>query len=208
MGMSKEAAQRKTEILDAAEKLFTTKGYANTTINDILHEVEIAKGTFYYYFTSKKEVMNAVVDRFVDLEVNAAKAVKADQTLSAPEKILKIIMGQNQHELRKEKMIEELHVVGNAEMHQKSLTETILKLTPILTDVIEQGISEGVFATPYPKETIEILLVSASFIFDEGVFQWTPEEKLQKASAFIYILENVLAAKKGSFQYLLKKLSR
>src|SRR5690625_6745419 len=42
-----------------------------------------------------------------DLEVNAAKAVKADQTLSSPEKILKIIMGQNQHELRKEKMIEE-----------------------------------------------------------------------------------------------------
>src|SRR5690625_6835184 len=75
-------------------------------------------------------------------------------------------MKQNQHELRKEEMIEELHVVGNAEMHQKSLTETILKLTPILTDVIEQGISEGVFATPYPKETIEILLVSASFILD------------------------------------------
>lgn len=207
MKKPKSPEERKKEILDVAETFFTTKGYAETTINDILNEVGIAKGTFYYYFKSKEEVMHAVVDRFINMEVNAAKDVAANETLNAPEKIFGIIMAQNQHENGKEKMIKELHEVSNAEMHQKSLTETIMKLTPILTDVIEQGIKEGEFATPYPKETVEVLLVSSGFIFDEGIFQWTLEEQIQKAKAFVYILETVLGADKGSFDYLLKRLS-
>ena len=50
----KEADERRNEILDAAETLFTEKGYSKTTIIDILNQVGIAKGTFYYYFKSKE----------------------------------------------------------------------------------------------------------------------------------------------------------
>jgi AcrR family transcriptional regulator len=49
--------------------LFFTKGYAKTTVNDVLQEIGIAKGTFYYYFKSKEEVMDAVVMRFIDAGV-------------------------------------------------------------------------------------------------------------------------------------------
>jgi AcrR family transcriptional regulator len=206
MKAPKSPKERKTEILDAAEELFTTKGYSETTVNDILNKVGIAKGTFYYYFKSKEEVMNAITDRFIAIEVNAAEAIAANETIDAPEKIFQIIMTQNQNENRKEKMIEELHEVHNAEMHQKSLIGTIMQLTPVLTKVIEQGITEGVFKTPYPKETVEVLLVSSGFIFDEAIFQWDPIEQMQKAKAFVHILETVLGADKGGFQYLLAKL--
>lgn len=62
----KEAEARRNEILDAAEILFTGKGYAKTTIIDILEAVGIAKGTFYYHFKSKEEVMDAIIDRIVE----------------------------------------------------------------------------------------------------------------------------------------------
>ena len=62
MRISKEYDERKNEILDTAERLFHTKGYEKTTINDILKEVNIAKGTFYYYFKSKEEVMDALIE--------------------------------------------------------------------------------------------------------------------------------------------------
>lgn len=91
-------------------------------------------------------------------------------------------------------------------MHQKSLVETIQQLTPILTKVIEQGIAEGCFSTPYPKETIEILLVSSQFLFDEGIFGWQSDELLQKVVAFVYIVETTLGAEKGSFNYLLEMM--
>ena len=63
MRIVKEAEERRNEILDAAERLFSGKGYNHTTINHILDEVQIAKGTFYYYFKSKEEVMDAIIDR-------------------------------------------------------------------------------------------------------------------------------------------------
>src|SRR5699024_4279035 len=172
MKKSKSPEDSKKEIMDVAESLFITKGYAKTTINNILSEIDIAKGTFYYYFKSKEDVKDVIIDRFITIEVEAAEAIAADDTLKAPDKIFRIIMEEKHQGNKKEKMIEELHEVSNEKMHQKSLIETIKQLAPILTRMIEQGIVEGVFETPYPRETVEVLLVSSGFIFDDGIFQW------------------------------------
>lgn len=204
MRISKEYEERRTEIIDIAEKLFVIKGYLKTTVNDILKEVGIAKGTFYYYFKSKEEVMDAIVLRFVDTGVKAAKAIVDDNSLTAHEKLLKIIMGQKPTTEVKEEMINQLHQINNTEMHHKSLVETTLQLSPVLVKVIEQGIEEGVFNTPCPKEVIEFLLVSSTFLFDEGIFNWQPEEMIQKVQAFIYIMEVTLGAEKGSLSYMFK----
>ncbi|GIP34921.1 TetR/AcrR family transcriptional regulator [Paenibacillus sp. J2TS4] len=208
MRISKKPEERRNEILDAAEMLFTTQGYSNTTVNDILNKVGIAKGTFYYYFQSKEEVMDAIVMRFIGMGVQAAKQIAADPNLQAHEKIFQILMAQKPDTGRKEQMIEQLHEVNNAEMHQKSLVETILQLTPVLTEVIEQGIAEGTFRTPYPKETIEFLLVSSQFLFDEGIFEWPPDEWMQKALAFTYVMETTLGADQGSFSYVLEMIGQ
>lgn len=209
MRIVKKPEERRSEILDAAEMLFTTKGYSSTTVNDILNAVGIAKGTFYYHFQSKEEVMEAIVLRFIDAGVRGAKAIASDPHLKAHEKIFQILLAQKPETgQNKEQMLEQLHQVNNAEMHQRSLVESILQLTPVLTEVIEQGIAEGSLHTPHPKETVEFLLVSAQFLFDEGIFNWEPHELMQKAVAFTYILETTLGATKGSFAYMLEILGQ
>lgn len=209
MRIVKKPEERRNEILDAAETLFTTKGYVHTTVNDILNAVGIAKGTFYYHFQSKEEVMEAIVLRFIDAGVRAAKEIASDPRLTAHEKMFRILMAQKPEAGQsKEQMLEQLHQVNNAEMHQKSLVESILQLTPVLTEVIEQGIAEGSFHTPHPKETVEFLLASAQFLFDEGIFNWEPPELMQKAVAFTHILETTLGAAKGSFAYMLDILGQ
>ncbi|WP_438490895.1 TetR/AcrR family transcriptional regulator [Paenibacillus sp. IHBB 3054] len=202
MRISKEPEERRNEILDTAELLFFTQGYSRTTINDILQRIGIAKGTFYYYFKSKEEVMDAVVMRFIDAGVEAAKEIASDHRLSVHEKLLRIIMAQKPDSEGKEQLIEQFHQAENAQLHQKSLTETILRLTPVLTEVIEQGIEEQLFHTAYPRETVEFLLVASQFLLDEGIFQWQPEEILRKIEAFIHIMETSLGAKQGSFAYV------
>lgn len=203
MRVIKDPEERKNEILDAAEMLFTSKGYAKTTINDILNEVGIAKGTFYYYFKSKEEVMDAIIMRVVNAEVAAAKEIAANPEISALHKLFQILMMQRPAKGgSKEKMIEQFHQPNNAEMHQKSLVQSILRFTPIITEVVEQGIEENIFATDYPQETTEFLLVSSSFIFDEGLFDWQPAELLRKAEAFVNVMEMVLGAEKGSFDFV------
>ena len=202
MRILKKPEERKNEILDVAEELFETKGYSQTTVSDILQAVGIAKGTFYYYFQSKEEVMNAIVIRFTDMLVENAKVIASDPTLNAPEKLFRIIAAESLPSGRKEQLIEQLHTVGNAEMHQKSLVETVLQMTPVLTKVIQQGISEGTFKTPYPKEVTEFLLTSSQFLLDIGIFHWRLEDIRQKADAFAWIMETLLGAEKNSFAYI------
>lgn len=63
MRIVKEAEERKNEILDVAERLFGTKGFDNTSTNDILNEIGIARGTLYYHFKSKEDILDAMIER-------------------------------------------------------------------------------------------------------------------------------------------------
>ena len=54
---------RRLEIMRAAEKLFKKEGYAKTSVESIIKKVGIAKGTFYYYFKAKDEILKALVEQ-------------------------------------------------------------------------------------------------------------------------------------------------
>lgn len=202
MRVVKKPDERRNEILDAAEKLFAGKGYMKTTINDILQEVGIAKGTFYYYFKSKEEVMDAVAMRYIDMGTEAVKIVVEDKKLTALEKFRILLTKDVTKSENKDEILEEFHQVGDAQMHQKSLLMTIERLVPLITEIVIQGIEEKSFNTLYPKEVVEVIMIYLNTIFDEGLFQWTQEEKIQKAKALAYVMEKTLGAEKGSFDYM------
>ncbi|MDA2341517.1 TetR/AcrR family transcriptional regulator [Bacillus cereus] len=207
MRIVKEYEERRKEILETAERLFLTKGYTKTTVNDILKEIGIAKGTFYHYFKSKEEVMDEIIMRIIKEDVTKAKRIVSNPDIPVLDKLFKILMEQSPKSGDvKEKMIEQFHQPNNAEMHQKSLVQSIIHLSPILTEVLEQGIEEGIFSTPYPQETIELLLSSAQVIFDDGLFQWKPEEMINRAKAYIKMIEASVGAKEGSFDYMMEVL--
>ena len=63
MRVVKSAEERKNEILDVAEQLFAEKGFDNASTNDIIKKIGIARGTLYHHFTSKEEILDAIVDR-------------------------------------------------------------------------------------------------------------------------------------------------
>jgi AcrR family transcriptional regulator len=59
----REKALRYEAIVDAAERLFFSRGYENVTMDDIAKELELAKGTLYLYFKNKDELYFAIVLR-------------------------------------------------------------------------------------------------------------------------------------------------
>ena len=200
MRVVKDSEERRKEILDKSQMLFLTKGYAKTTINDILSEVEIAKGTFYYYYKSKEEVLDAIVSRVVDEGITKARQIIDNKNLAVEEKLLHVLLAQKIED--EPELIKNIHNINNAEMHQKSLTQFILKLSPLIGEIIQEGIDKGIFNTPYPKETAEILLASGNVIFDGGMFNWTQEEMGKKVMAFINAMEVLSGAKSGTFSFI------
>ena len=66
MRVSKDSEERKQELIDTAEKLFSEKGIANTAISAIVKELNVAQGLFYYYFKSKDDVIEAISKKYND----------------------------------------------------------------------------------------------------------------------------------------------
>ncbi|TLQ15748.1 TetR/AcrR family transcriptional regulator [Lactococcus raffinolactis] len=196
--------ERLTEILDAAEKLFATKSYDLTTVNDILEVVGIGKGTFYHYFKSKEEVMEAVLDRLTALIVEKIVIVADDSTLSAHDKMKQMLLYLNIDDEDNRTIIEELNNPSNAKMHEKSMYKINETVSPILAKVVEEGIAEGVYQTDYPLETIEGLIILSHYMVDTAMPLLDFDRIVSRARALVRMIELSLGAQAGSFAFLLE----
>lgn len=195
MKTSKEYNERRNEILDTAGKLFSTKGYSKCTVNDILKEVGIAKGTFYYYFNSKEEVLDGIIEKISEIVVARVEKVISNPEHSPIEKLLNIFLSMRISEEIDDDLMEELHRPENALMHQKSLSLMVTKITPVLTKVVEEGISEGIFTSDFPKQYMQIFLTSSITLLDGGIFEVEPEDEQLTLRAMISLLEKMLGVK-------------
>lgn len=201
MKVIKNGEERKHEILDIAKELFIEKGYENTSIVNILEKVGIAKGTLYYYFTSKEEILDAIIDRISEKIFYKAQEISKDHSLSVQEKILGVVMSLNIEDDKEKKIVNNIHNPQNLLMHQKQFDSIIDNVVPILTKVICEGIEKGIFNTDYPLETVEMILIYTQTVFDSNN-NLSMEETLRKISAFIVNLERLLGAEKGSFDFI------
>ena len=192
----KSAPKRRTEILDAAQKLFTAKGFQATSMEDILNEVGIAKGTLYYHFASKEEILRGLISRTTAQIAEKARAI-ADTDAPVADKFLAVAATARVEEPERG-LAEEFHAAGNAEFHVLSLVEGVRVLAPILTEIVEQGIAEGVFSTEHPREVVEILLTSAGMLLDAGIFTGEEAEIPRRAAGIARAAETLLGCEPGA----------
>ena len=71
---------RRQSIIEASERLFSAKGYLETTVDDILAELQCSKGSFYHYFDSKLSVLTAICEEKVRLWFDAYKKTRVTST--------------------------------------------------------------------------------------------------------------------------------
>jgi AcrR family transcriptional regulator len=192
---------RRSEILAAAGELFQSQGFQNTPVDAIIRKAGIAKGTFYYYFKSKEDILAALVHQLVLQMVEHACSITANTTLSALDKA-RIILRDQAIQVANADVIVDLHLPENRELHERINVETTLKFGPIMAEVVEQGIREGSFHVENPLETVQFLLAGSQFLMDSGLFHWTPDERMRRIQAMQSIVERSLGADAGSFGFL------
>ncbi|MDR1513174.1 MAG: TetR/AcrR family transcriptional regulator, partial [Propionibacteriaceae bacterium] len=140
-GLTRKREARLGAILDAATELFTRKGYEATTVDDVLEAVGMGKGTFYHYFKSKDEVLEAVVDRVVARVVEHVEAIADAHGLDGHTKLRQMIAAVNVSQTPDGAIIEVLHDGANERLHQTSITRTVQAVAPIMARAIEQGVA-------------------------------------------------------------------
>ena len=199
MRVVKEAEERKNEILDAAEKLFGAKGFDHTSTNDILNEIGIARGTLYYHFKSKEDILDAMIERITRQLIAKATDIVQKKEIPVLQRLTMTIMTLNVNNELGLEVMQQVHKPQNALMHQK-MQETLLSgVNPLITGLIEEGIQQDIFRTDYPAEAVEMTMLYSSTAFD-SMTVYTEEERQRKIVAFIYNLEQLLGMEHGCMQ--------
>jgi AcrR family transcriptional regulator len=200
----KEGEVRRREILVAARELFVKKGYEKTSVNDILKIVDIAKGTFYYYFASKEEVLEAIILDIVEEGARRAEMILQDKSIPLVNRIMMAIMAQAPEFEGSDEIKEEIHKVDNAKLEQLYLRAMLKRMTPVLQEPVSEGIDQDIFHMEYPTEGIESILLLGHMMFDCDVFEWKIDEYPTKIQAFLCNIERMLGTKKGELKEFLQ----
>ena len=201
MRIVKNADERKNEILDVADTLFAQKGFDGTSTSDILERAGIARGTLYYHFKSKEDIMDALIERYSHRLLNAAKEIGENKSIPVHERILRVVMALNIENEGGKEILEHIHKPQNALMHQKTQKAIFNGVTPILADIIREGIEQGLFQTPYPYECMEMIVVYANTVFDGDSIELTDQEKANRVAAFLFNTERLLGVESGTFSF-------
>lgn len=190
----RKGERRKQELLQIAYRMFITFGYENTSIDEIIAEAGIAKGTYYYYFESKEQTLEEVIGMMIDKEAEMANQI-IQTKMSVPEKIVAII--SSIRPTGEELPIEDaLNRPENVIMHNKIRKRLIDTVVPILVQVVEEGVSKGIFSCDNIPQRVRMLLVVSDDTFNEGVFS------TKDIDVFIDLTEKLLGAKQGTMSFI------
>ena len=146
MRVVKEAEERKNEILDVAERLFGTKGFDGTSTGDILNEIGIARGTLYYHFKSKVEILDAMISRMMSRLIEKAEVIAVQKNIPVLERLTMMMLSLNVSDGNfGQELLKQIHKPQNALMHQKMEKSLLFGINPIITDLISLPVNPLAF---------------------------------------------------------------
>jgi AcrR family transcriptional regulator len=195
--VSKNPEERKREIVKAAQKLFIEKGFSATKISDIVKSIGVSQGVFYYYFRSKDEVIDAIVDNYVSQLIHNTFDIVENEHLGEIEKLERIAEIRLSIDRTKDNNI---RIIKGVDIRERIMTKLIWDYIPLISKA---------FSGDNPEVTLfsfEIFSAAANVLFDSEVIQWDQEERNKRIDYFVHLMEKSLDVKKGSLAFYRKLL--
>ncbi|MFI5255416.1 MAG: TetR/AcrR family transcriptional regulator, partial [Candidatus Limnocylindrales bacterium] len=181
-----------------------------TSVQDLLDELDASKGAFYHYFDSKEALLVAVVERMTDEALASVLPVAADPALSAPQKLQHFFGGiASWKSARRELVMAILRAWisdDNAVVREKFWRGATRKMAPLLAGIIRQGREEGLFTASDPDEAARVLLSLMHGANDAAVELYVARQAgtasfetiVHTFAAYNEALERILGAPAGS----------
>ena len=191
---SKERGSRKNRALETkkrlyttAEALFTQYGLDNVSVDMIVEEAGLSKGTFYVHFESKDDLLGSLISDYVEkidmdyqafIDAFSPNAPLADILLRLVEKIIDIIIdrvGLERMKVLYRTQLTNISHSGTASSYNRMLYKTIM-------DVLDRGMQKGeFFATLTPAELANHLILAMRGLTYEWCIRY-PDFDLKKQS--------------------------
>jgi len=175
----KEPEVRRAEIMDAASRVLLSKGYQSTTVDDIVHEAGVGKGTFYLYFASKPQVLVAIIERIQEKiweEMQQAADSPGDSRARLYMCLAKLMEGYRENE----ELMELLQMAGPETAYERLKSRGWEKMRTLFKSLLEESIEEGYRYLVSVDETVDYILAVL-----DGVSRhvYSPQSSLTMESA-------------------------
>ncbi|RJP50719.1 MAG: TetR/AcrR family transcriptional regulator [Anaerolineaceae bacterium] len=171
--------ERKAQIINAAEDVFTKKGFDEARMDDIAEETGLSKGTLYLYFKSKDDLIIAILDRIFQREFRAFEQIDLSR-VSATETVnlfVDTVSKDIKIMLRLMPVAYEfLALAFRNKTVQKSLKVFVNRYMDILVPIIENGIASGEFKEVDPQE----VAIAMGAILEGTILIWVYDKSLVK----------------------------
>jgi AcrR family transcriptional regulator len=170
MGISerkeREKQRRREEIIDAAEKVFFSRGIENSTMDDVAEEAELSKGTLYLYFKSKEDIHWAITHRGVKGLLNKMEKI-VDKNKNAIDNLLIIAdafikFTQNKKQLANSILFFEGCDIEKMNIDHDQIRNSFLNESPIhlVTEFVHEGIKQNLIRSDIPVNILSNILWS------------------------------------------------
>lgn len=157
-----EYGEKRNAILDAAQELVETKGYEQMAIQDLLNELQISRGAFYHYFDSKQALLEALVERILNIVEQRLLPIVQDTQLAALDKLQRFFATLVSWKTDQRPLVLALlhvwYTDDNVLVRQKLRTARARRFIPLLTKILRQGITEGSVHVSYPEQAGGVVL--------------------------------------------------
>jgi AcrR family transcriptional regulator len=181
--------ERRLSILDAAKAVFAKRGYARSTVDDIVAEAGVARGTFYLYFEDKRGAFAELVDRFaaqvtgviVRIATDDPARPVADQVLENTRAILRLCLAE-----RSMTKILFTDAVGVDPEFQHQLATFYDAVVQLLTESLRDGQALGIVADGEPRVMAYLTLGALKELLYQAVMLGLAEESAEALSQQIY----------------------
>ena len=199
---------KREQILDAMQELMGSSNVQAISVSDIAQKAGIGKGSIYYYFSSKNDIIDAVIERSYSRVLDAGKELAASSHMDAFKKMELIYHAclDSSTELRRQEAIGTFNEQQeSAFIHQKFARIIITRLKPILTDIIRQGMEEGTIHCEYPEETAQIVLTVLTITLDNNLIPADQDQIGRILTAFTQMQEKSMDIPAHTLEFVLRK---
>ena len=200
--ITKDPETRRKEFIAAARELFIEKGFDQTSVSDITNRVGMSHGSFFYYFKSKKGVMEEVINDNLTSWKDFMLNLVANEEMNALKK-MQIIFGMTIKSRKAKQNINEFfQKEGNAVMYREHRKKSREIVVPLITQIVEQGVDEGIFNIEFPMETVEYIGYVVENLGDSLKATQSEEEYYRKIRALEIFLARVGGIGENEFNLL------
>ncbi|TDT72376.1 TetR family transcriptional regulator [Hypnocyclicus thermotrophus] len=195
---------KKDKLFIAGKKLFSEKGYEKTSIEEIIKEAAVAKGTFYYYFKSKEEFLEKMFDYIFDEAIKKLEIISIRKDIGATKKLITFLGEMVKMKTQDKEFTEKIAryiLEKNFNILIYRFKEIYMeKLSPYLLKIFIEGKETGEFDIDNPEITLGHFLNLLTYAGD-------PKKMLNNPNylkEFVYtrqrLVEKVLGLKKGTIR--------